>query len=79
MADQDEPKARYPKAEGLPKGAEHGYLGDVEVYDPADPTKSKVTHQTAASVEATAQAADPSSAKVEGETGTIKADDTPAK
>jgi hypothetical protein len=75
MADQQEPKARYPKADGLPEGAEHGYLGDVEVYDPADPDKKgKVTHQVA---DAVAEGYTPEA--VTGTTGTIAADDTPAK
>lgn len=34
MADQDEPKGRYPKQEVSP-GQKHGYIGDVEVYEPA--------------------------------------------
>jgi hypothetical protein len=71
MADQQEPKARYPKAEGLPKGAKHGYLGDVEVYDPNDPGASNVTHETAPTEDATTP--------VTGSTGTIKSDDTPPK
>lgn len=33
MADQDEPKARYPKQE-VGQGQKHGYIGDVEVYEP---------------------------------------------
>lgn len=35
MADQSEPKARYPKQE-VAEGQKHGYIGDVEIYDPAE-------------------------------------------
>lgn len=34
MADQDEPKGRYPKQEVNP-GQKAGYIGDIEVYEPA--------------------------------------------
>jgi hypothetical protein len=33
MADQTEPKSRYPKQE-VAEGQKHGYIGDVETYDP---------------------------------------------
>lgn len=33
MADQTEPKARYPRQE-VSEGQKHGYIGEVEVYDP---------------------------------------------
>lgn len=33
MADTTEPKARYPRQE-VAEGQKHGYIGEVEVYDP---------------------------------------------
>jgi hypothetical protein len=68
MADQEEPKARYPKVDPdtLPKGAEHGYIGAVEVYDPANPGHSNVV---------VGKPAKGSSKPVVGQTGTIKSDD----
>lgn len=35
MADPTEPKARYPRQEVSP-GQKHGYIGEVEVYDPPE-------------------------------------------
>ena len=69
MADQVEPKARYPKEDpdNLQKGAKHGYLGDVETYDPNEPGHSNVT----------AEKAPKESGKVAGAVGTTKSDDTP--
>lgn len=67
MADED-PKARYPKVDpdSLPKGAEHGYLGAVEVYDPSEPGSSNVVVGKASKGDAKA---------VVGTTGKIKSDD----
>lgn len=35
MADSTEPKGRYPKQEVNP-GQKHGYIGEVDVYDPPE-------------------------------------------
>lgn len=35
MADQTEPKGRYPRQE-VAEGQEHGYIGEIEVYDPPE-------------------------------------------
>ena len=69
MADQQEPQGRYPKVDpdSLPKGAKHGYIGSVEVYDPNDPGHSNVT---------TGRAATSSDEPVTGSVGTIRADDS---
>ena len=79
--DNQEPKARYPRQE-VADGQEHGYIGEVEVYDPPEQTggfsnaetadekpaksKSQTTKQTAAD-------AAPEEAPIAGEAGTIKA------
>lgn len=70
MADQEEPKARYPKADpdSLPKGAKHGYLGAVEVYDPNEPGHSNVE---------VGKAPKTTDKPLVGQRGTIKSDDTP--
>lgn len=69
MADQPEPKARYPKAKGLQEGAKHGYIGDVEVYDPDEPGRSNTTTGKASKGDAKA---------VVGTVGVLKSDDTAA-
>lgn len=75
MADQDEPKARYPRQE-VNEGQVHGYLGDVEVYDPvksesgfsnAKAGKGKTTHVSA-------KDAAPAEEPVAGETGAVVSD-----
>lgn len=55
MADSAEPKGRYPRQE-VSEGQVHGYIGDVDVYDPPEQEpgysnastkpagKSKTTH-----------------------------------
>lgn len=69
MADQEEPQARYPKVDQdtLPKGAKHGYIGKVDVYDPNEPGHSNVEVGKAPKGGSTA---------VVGLTGKIKSDDT---
>lgn len=60
MADQNEPKARYPRQEVSP-GQKHGYIGEVETYERPEsgagysnaettkPGKTTTTKATAAS------------------------------
>lgn len=69
MADQEEPKARYPKVDpdSLAEGAEHGYIGSVEVYDPNSAGHSNVK---------VGKAAKGDTKPVVGAAGTIKSDDT---
>lgn len=69
MADQQEPQGRYPKVDPdtLPKGAKHGYIGSVEVYDANDPGHSNVT---------TGRAATSTDEPIVGTAGTIRADDS---
>lgn len=42
MAGEGDAKARFPRQE-VHEGQKHGYLGDVEVYDPAPVGDSNVT------------------------------------
>ena len=69
MADNEEPKARYPKVDpdSLQPGAKHGYIGAVEVYDPAEPGHSNVVVGKADKGKPT---------PVVGLVGKIKSDDT---
>lgn len=72
MADQEEPQGRYPKVDQatLQDGAEHGYIGKVEVYDPASPGHSNVKVGKAPKGDAR---------PIVGASGTIKADDADDK
>ena len=75
MAQDSEPKARYPK-QAVADGQEHGYIGDVEVYEPIGGGSSNV-----AGTKRTNKSASDSTPPEEigvspkGDTGTIKADD----
>ena len=77
MAVSDEPKARYPKVDPdtLQPGAKHGYLGEVEVYDPKNPGHSNTETGKASKGD--------SAAPIKGVVGMTKssdddsADDTP--
>lgn len=64
----DEPKARYPKVDPdtLPEGAQHGYLGEVEVYDPAQPGHSNTVVGKAPKGDST---------KVKGVVGVVSSDE----
>lgn len=82
MADQSEPKGRYPRQE-VSKGQKHGYIGEVEVYDPpeqeagysnAEPPKAARSTTTRASAKDSAPAEKP----VVGTTGTIDDSDAAA-
>ena len=80
----DEPKARYPKQE-VSEGQEHGYIGEVEVYEPptseggfsnveteAPAPKGKTTTKSAAD-------AAPEETPIAGESGTISSDESKSK
>lgn len=69
MTDQAEPQGRYPKVDEdtLQPGAEHGYIGKVEVYDPNQPGHSNVK---------VGKAPKGDSKPVVGVSGTIKSDDS---
>lgn len=89
MTDNAEPKARFPRQE-VNEGQEHGYLGDVEVYDPPQQEGgfSNVSSDAEAAPAAapkgkvthvTAEDMAPDQPAQAGESGTIKADDTAPK
>lgn len=67
MSDQDEPKARYPRQE-VADGQKHGYIGNVEVYDPpenaAGHSNAKATNQSAKDVQ-------PSEKPIVGDAGVL--------
>lgn len=82
MADQTEPKGRYPRQE-VSEGQKHGYIGEVEVYDPPEqeagfsnaeaPKAQKPAKAT--TTKATAKDSAPAEKPVVGSTGVLGADD----
>jgi hypothetical protein len=69
--DQEEPKARYPRQE-VADGQKHGYIGEVEVYDPVE---SKAGHSNVTTTKASAKDSAPAERPVAGKVGTTKSDD----
>lgn len=70
MADQTEPKARYPRQE-VNKGQKHGYIGEVEVYDPPEAEGGFSNAQAPKTTRQTAKDTAPEEKPVAGLTGTI--------
>ena len=78
MADQNEPKARYPRQE-VAEGQKHGYIGDVEVYDPVgvgEPGYSNVKTERTEKTAADSVPPEEIGAQPKGVVGKTKTDDS---
>jgi hypothetical protein len=74
MADQTEPKGRYPRQE-VAEGQVHGYIGEVEVYDPPQAEAGYSNAKAPKTTKASAKDSAPAEAPVAGEKGVIGADE----
>lgn len=73
MADQQEPKASFPRQE-VSEGQVHGYIGNVEMTEPPEPGDSNVKSVKAPSGDKAKSA--PEDKAIAGSTGTLKRDES---
>lgn len=74
MADSTEPQGRYPKQEVSP-GQKHGYIGDIEVYDPpqaeAGYSNAETTTTRSTTTRTTKEDVTPAEKPIVGSTGLV--------